>query len=109
MGFSEYYDLHAILSNCVYSVQRVLIGVFLATLVGVPLGLFRSWLPPAIKNNLVIRFLFEAPKFPPPIAWIPFVILLAGIGELSAYLIVFIGAVSPIFIASYLGAESIPK
>jgi ABC-type nitrate/sulfonate/bicarbonate transport system permease component len=57
----------------------------------------------------MVRFLFDAPKFPPPIAWIPFVILAFGIGELSAYVIVFIGAFSPIFTNTYEGSESVPQ
>lgn len=48
-------------------------------------------------------------KYPPPIAWIPFVILWFGIGETSAYVMVFIGAFPPIFTSSYYGADSIPQ
>lgn len=95
--------------NSLYSLQRVLAGVALASIFGIALGLLRSTLPARVKSNPLIRFLFEAPKFPPPIAWIPFVILWFGIGEISAYVIVFIGAFAPIFTASYDGAESIPR
>ncbi|MCP3892254.1 MAG: ABC transporter permease [Desulfobulbaceae bacterium] len=80
----------------------------MATFLGISIGLLRSTLPPKIKGNKIIKLLFEAPKFPPPIAWIPFVILFFGIGEISAYVIVFIGAFSPIFTSTYEGAESVP-
>ncbi|UCG38403.1 MAG: ABC transporter permease subunit [bacterium] len=79
-----------------------------AVLLGIAFGMLRSGLPQALKGNRLIKFLFEAPKFPPPIAWIPFVILLIGVGEFSAYTIVFIGAFSPVFTSAYEGAESVP-
>lgn len=94
--------------NCLYSISRVAAGVFIAVILGIFMGLGRSFLPAPIKRNKLVKFLFEAPKFPPPIAWIPFVILFFGIGEFSAYAIVFIGAFSPIFTSTYEGAESVP-
>lgn len=100
------YDLAWILGNCLNSIQRVVIGVCMAVVCGIFLGLVRSILPAGIQRNRVITFCFEAPKFPPPIAWIPFVILLFGIGEISSYTIVFIGAFAPIFTNTYDGAQS---
>jgi ABC-type nitrate/sulfonate/bicarbonate transport system permease component len=94
--------------NCLYSLSRVGVGVVMAMVVGVGLGLGRSLLPVWLKRNRLLKFILEAPKFPPPIAWIPFVIIALGIGEFSAYTIVFIGAVSPIFTSTYEGAEAVP-
>ncbi len=108
MQLFEDYDFANIFMNCLLSLQRVFIGVAIALLIGIVVGILRSALPPKIKNNKLIRFLFEAPKFPPPIAWIPFVILLFGIGEKAAYCIVFIGAFSPIFINTFQAAETLP-
>lgn len=102
-------ELRELLQNSALSLGRVGVGVVIATFVGIALGLWRSALPAPVKRNPLVRFLFEAPKFPPPIAWIPFVILLFGIGERAAYVIVFIGAFSPIFIGAYQGAESLPR
>jgi ABC-type nitrate/sulfonate/bicarbonate transport system permease component len=101
------YDVVWIFTNCLYSFQRVVIGICAAVVAGILLGLARSVLPAGIRHNQLVNFLFEAPKFPPPIAWIPFVILLFGIGELSAYTIVFIGAFAPIFTNAYDGAQSV--
>jgi ABC-type nitrate/sulfonate/bicarbonate transport system permease component len=95
-------------ANCLFSISRVVAGVALAGFAGIVMGLARSVLPERMKRSLLVKFLFEAPKFPPPIAWIPFVILLFGIGEISAYVIVFIGAFSPIFTSTYEGAEAVP-
>ncbi|THB77196.1 MAG: ABC transporter permease subunit [Desulfobulbaceae bacterium] len=104
----EYYDFALIFTNCFFSIKRVVVGVLAAVVLGITAGLLRSRLPVPIKSNRLIKLLFEAPKFPPPIAWIPFVILFFGIGEISAYVIVFIGAFSPIFTNAYEGAESVP-
>ncbi|NTV14997.1 MAG: ABC transporter permease [Desulfobulbaceae bacterium] len=93
--------------NCLYSLSRVGAGVCMAMVIGVALGLGRSLLPVWLKRNRVLKFILEAPKFPPPIAWIPFVIIWLGIGEFSAWVIVFIGAVSPIFTSTYEGAEAV--
>ena len=101
-------DFTAIAANSLYSISRVMAGLCMALVLGVGLGLLRSSLPLALKRNRLLKFLFEAPKFPPPIAWIPFVILWFGIGEFSAWAIVFIGGFSPIFTSTYEGAESVP-
>ena len=60
-----------------------------------------------IKNSRIFNFFIDLPRFPPPIAWIPFVILIFGVGEFGAYIIVFIGALSPIFISTYEGLENV--
>lgn len=104
----ESLEISTLAVNALFSVKRVVAGTCMALALGIPMGLGRSLLPPRLKSNGLVRFLFESPKFPPPIAWIPFVILLFGIGEISAYVIVFIGAFSPIFTSTYEGAESVP-
>jgi len=96
------------LINSGYSLARVLWGVAMAFVVGVLLGVLRSCLPRAMKRNILVNFLLDAGKYPPPIAWIPFVILWVGIGDFAASVIVFIGAVSPIFTNTYEGVEKIP-
>lgn len=96
------------LQNCAHSLGRVLVGTAIATVAGVAAGLARHALPAALKRNPLLVFLMEAPKFPPPIAWIPFVILGFGIGELAAVMIVFIGAFPAVFTATYAATESTP-
>jgi ABC-type nitrate/sulfonate/bicarbonate transport system permease component len=101
-------EIVLVLQNSYCSITRVFFGVAAALAIGISLGLLRSALPDGVKKSIFLKFFFEAPKFPPPIAWIPFVILAFGIGEVSAYTIVFIGAFSPIFTSSFDGAESVP-
>lgn len=109
MNFLQMEELARISANSMASLERVAVGVLLAALCGTAMGLLRSALPAPLKGSRLFRFLMEAPKFPPPIAWIPFVILAMGVGEFSAYTIVFIGAFSPIFTSSYEAAQSVPR
>jgi ABC-type nitrate/sulfonate/bicarbonate transport system permease component len=96
-----------LLTNSFFSLLRVIVGVLAAIILGISLGFLRYSLPKKIKHNALFNFLVDMPKYPPPIAWIPFVILWLGIGESSAYVMVFIGAFPSIFTSSYYGAESI--
>jgi ABC-type nitrate/sulfonate/bicarbonate transport system permease component len=57
----------------------------------------------------MFNFLIEIPKFPPPIAWIPFIILAFGVSEIGAYTIVFIGAFPSIFTSTYEASINLPK
>ena len=109
VDFFNGYGIDNLALDCWSSFIRVIAGVSLAIIIGIPLGLLRSMLPSRLKHNNLFKFILEAPKFPPPIAWIPLVVIIFGISELSAYIIVFIGAVSPIFTNTYEGAESIPS
>ena len=96
-------DAKMVLWDFVVSLWRVFAGVALAIVVALLLTWIRANLGRKWRENALIRFLFEAPKFPPPIAWIPLVVLLAGIGELAAILIVMIGALAPLFTGLYDG------
>ncbi len=107
-GFIRDHDLVWVLQNCWFSLSRVMVGVGVAVVLGIAFGLLRSALPEAVKRNRLVKILLDAPKFPPPIAWIPFVIIFLGIGEISAWAIVFIGAFSPTFTSAYEGAEAVP-
>lgn len=95
------------LLNCWASFSRVLLGGSLAVIAGVMLGFLRYSLPVGLKKNFLINLFLDAPKFPPPIAWIPFVILLMGIGNVSSLAIVFIGVLPSVFTQTYDALEGI--
>jgi len=88
------------------SLLRVILGFFLATLVGVSLGMamgwFRRWW--GFFDPLV-----EILRPIPPMAWIPLAILWMGIGEASKIYIIFYGAFFPIVINTTLGVKSIDE
>ncbi|MGN1167922.1 MAG: ABC transporter permease [Lachnospiraceae bacterium] len=88
------------------SLKLVLAGFIAACLVGVPLGLAMGFF------RLFNRFLtpiFEILRPIPPLAWIPIVIVLLGIGFRSKMFIIFIAAFVPCVINSYTGIKATPK
>lgn len=90
-----------ILINCWASLFRVLCGGGLAFFIGVFAGLLRFSVPKFLQKNFLFNFILDAPKFPPPIAWIPFVILTFGIGDRAAWAIVFIGVFPAVATSTY--------
>src|SRR3989338_5929761 len=87
------------------SLIRVVVGFLIATFIGVGLALVaRYYKKVGIFLNPLIEFLRPIP----PIAWIPIAILIFGLGNTSAYFIVFMGAFFPIFTNSFFGVNSLP-
>ena len=86
------------------SLQRVLIAFFFAVVLGVALGISIGW---SKGFNAFFGPLFEMLRPIPPIAWIPVIILWFGIGELSKWVIVFIGSFVPIVLNTSAGIRAI--
>jgi NitT/TauT family transport system permease protein/sulfonate transport system permease protein len=88
------------------SLGRVAVGFILAVVAGVTLGLglglYFNWGDP-------IKSLLELMRPIPPIAWVPLAILWFGIGDQSAWFIVFVGAFFPIFIQVYVAFVRPPR
>lgn len=96
-----------LLLNSWASFSRVMIGGSIAIILGILLGFIRYSLPERVRNNFLVNILFDAPKFPPPIAWIPFVVIFIGIGDISSLVIVIIGVLPPVFTQVYDGLKGI--
>lgn len=80
------------------SLRRVF-GAFLAAAVlGVLFGVLLGWFKTFRK---IFYPLYNLLRPIPPIAWIPIIVLLFGIGELPKMIIVFIGAFTPIVFNTY--------
>jgi ABC-type nitrate/sulfonate/bicarbonate transport system permease component len=86
------------------SLLRILIGFSIASIVGISLGLILAY-DLRLKD---IKLYIELLRPIPPIAWIPIAIIIFGLGNTSAYFIVFLGAFFPIFTNTYFGAISVP-
>lgn len=95
-----------ILPDIVASSFRVLVGVSIAAFVGIGLGVF---LGEFRRIGEYVRPALEVIRPIPPIAWVPIAILVFGIGNESAYFIVFLGAFFPIFTTTYFGVRSLPQ
>jgi len=100
-GMPPGHQLHV---HIYYSMQRVLWGYALASLVAIPLGILMGW-SRTIRN--LIEPLVEMIRPVPPLAWIPLAILWFGIGTKSAAFIIFLGAFFPILLNTVGGVHSI--
>ncbi|MEI7777066.1 MAG: ABC transporter permease [bacterium] len=93
-----------LLGDVLASIQRVLVGFAIASVIGIPLGLLFG-----VNKKLSSFFMpiLEVLRPIPPIAWIPLAILWFGLGDKPAYFLVALGAFFPIFTNTYFGVISL--
>lgn len=84
------------------SFGRYVLGVGLAALFGIPLGLMMGWF--RLLDD-VLSPIFEGLRFIAPIAWVPFAALWFGTGIGGPTLIIFAGAFPACLINAYRGAR----
>jgi NitT/TauT family transport system permease protein len=92
--------------NAGWSLLRVLLGFFVATVIAVPLGVAMGWLP---EISYIVDPIVEVIRPIPPIAWIGLALLWFGIGINSAIFLVFIGAFFPILLNTIAGVRNVEK
>jgi NitT/TauT family transport system permease protein/sulfonate transport system permease protein len=86
------------------SVTRVCIGFSIAAAVAITLGLgLGIWPRAAAYVNPIIELIRPISV----LAWIPLAILWFGLGDRSAWFIIFLGSFFPIFTNTYLGVRSV--
>jgi sulfonate transport system permease protein len=88
------------------SLYRIIVGFLIAAFFGVLLGLLFGITK---KLDYIVEPLIEILRPIPPIAWIPIAILIFGLGDGSAFFIVFLGAFFPIFTNTIFGVKKLPK
>lgn len=89
-----------------YSLWRIIAGLFIAVIVGIPLGLCMGYFPSWDRYLSPIVYLtYPIPK----IALLPVVMLLFGLGESSKILMIFLIIVFQVIIAVRDGVKGIPK
>ena len=74
------------------SLRRVLIALVFSCGIGIPFGILIGW---NRTFDSTLGTLFELIRPIPPIAWLPLIIMLMGIGETPKIVIVFIGTFTP--------------
>lgn len=90
--------------HVLHSLKLVLMGFFVATGVGVPLGLWMGW---SRRIEALINPVFSLLRPIPPLAWIPLAILWLGLGDGAKVLVIFVAAFVPALINSHAGVRSI--
>jgi len=82
------------------------IGLIAGLLVALPVGMSMGWFRAADR---ILDPIVEILRPIPPLAWIPFAIVWFGLTSESAGFIIFVGAVFPILINTYIGFRSLPR
>jgi len=83
-----------------------LIGMAGGLLVALPLGMIMGWFRAADR---ILDPIVEIFRPIPPLAWIPFAIVWFGLTDTAAGFIIFVGAVFPILINTYVGFRNLPR
>lgn len=84
------------------SFRLALTGFTIAVIIGAPLGLLMGYFH---AFSSFMTPIFEILRPIPPIAWIPIIILVLGIGMPAKVFIIFISAFVPVVINSYTGVR----
>lgn len=82
------------------------LGMLGGLLVALPIGMLMGWFRAADR---VLDPIVEIVRPIPPLAWIPFAIIWFGLTDQAAGFIIFVGAVFPILINTYVGFRSLPR
>lgn len=96
----------SLLTNTISTLTKVFLGIFIAFIIAVPLGIFLGW---SETWNSVASFIISILRPVPPIAWIPFAILWLGIGLKSSVFVIFIGCVFPLLVYVIDGVKRTDK
>jgi taurine transport system permease protein len=88
------------------SLDRFALGYALSVAIGVPLGLLMGRFR---ILDWVVTPVFEAFRYIPPIAWVPFSILWFGTGLLAPTLVIFAATFAPCLLNAYRGVRLIDR
>lgn len=88
------------------SLIRIAIGLFFAVIIGIPLGIIIGL---SERVSHFINPIVEVIRPISPIAWIPFSIILFGIGLTSHAFIIWLGAFFPILLNTYASMKNLNK
>jgi NitT/TauT family transport system permease protein len=87
------------------SLLRVALGFGLATLLGVPLGLWMGWRPLVAR---ALNPLIQVLRPISPLAWIPVAIVLFGVGSGAAIFLIFLASLFPIVVSAMTAVRDVP-
>ena len=101
--FEGYHGKSLVIHNLV-SLQRVLIGWIIASVLAVPLGLAMGL---SSKVRAIFDYMIEFYRPLPPLAYYTLLVLWFGIGELSKVLLLFLAAIPPMTIGAAQGVKDV--
>ena len=86
------------------SLRRVLVGLAVATAIGVPVGLLVGWSRTAMRATGVV---FQFLRMISPLSWTPVAIIVFGVGDTPVYFLIAIGAVWPVILNTSAGVAAL--
>ena len=103
-SFLEVIENGVIFTDIWVSLLHFGIGLTLALVIGIPIGIIMGWFKTA---NRIFDPLIEIIRPIPPLAWIPLSILWFGIGDAQNEFIIFLGMFFPILINTIVGVKNV--
>ena len=94
----------AFLRHAVPSLSRVAVGLALAVLIGIPVGILIGYFS---KLNLLTNAVFQFIRMTSPLAWMPIAIIIFGVGNKPIYFLITMAAVWPIIINTAHGVRNV--
>lgn len=105
-AFIEMIKSGQLYSDLGVSIRRVLAGYFVSGVIGITFGIFMGI---SKKGKLLFQTTLTAMRQIPMVAWIPLIILWAGIGEISKVVVILFAATFPIIVNTVNGIENTPQ
>ncbi|MDD2474169.1 MULTISPECIES: ABC transporter permease [unclassified Methanoculleus] len=105
-AFVELLESGTFLTDTMVSLEHFGIGLIVALLLGIPIGVLMGWFRVA---DFLLDPIIEILRPIPPLAWIPFAIIWFGLTSQAAGFVIFAGAFFPILTATYSAFRGIPK
>ena len=106
LAFISLAEKGILLTDFEVSMTHFAIGLILALIIGIPIGIAMGW---NRRADEFLNPLIEILRPIPPLAWIPFAIIWFGFTPVSAVFVIFMGAVFPILINTYAGFQGVSR
>jgi ABC-type nitrate/sulfonate/bicarbonate transport system permease component len=103
-SLTEPYGGSTLLEHLLVSLQEVIVGFLSGIAVGVPLGVAMGWSP---TIGAMMSPFFNTVRQIPPLAWVPLAVVWFGIGFVPKAFVIFIAAVVPSTINTYVGVRMV--
>ncbi len=88
------------------SLKRVLVGLFIAIVIGVPLGLALGWWD---TLNRTLSPTFQFLRMVSPLSWMPIAVMAFGIGDQPVYFLLGFAAVWPVMLSTISGVKAVDQ
>ena len=93
-------------ANAIASLVRLAAGLAMAVAIGILQGLFMAWYrTPRLVFAPLLRVLYPLPKT----ALIPVLLLWFGLGDLSKVMLIFLGCLLPVVLATFNGVRGVDR